>query len=478
MERSVMTMAPEGSGLLALARREWRRTRSALSDPASLSRRAASMGVWRFGGVGAQQAIRLAGNLLMTRLLVPEAFGLVAVVASLQAGLVMMTDVGVQQSVIRSAKGEDARFLRTAWTFNLLKFLLVALGMTLLGAVVMAAQQAFDLGDTIYADSVLGPLLMAWSLTLASRGFISINVKLAERRLAVGRVVLLELFEKALSVAAMIAFALVEPSVWALFWGALIGTAAHAALSHVVLPGPRMGFLLDRAHAAEIWRFGKWLIGSSIFGFLARQGDRFILGALLAPADFGLYAVARLWIDAAGDAILKITGPLNYAAIGEVSRRERGGLAGAFAKLRIIQFLICLAPFAGVVLLGREAIDLLYAPDYHKVGFYLTLLAPLPLLYMYLPLHFLILNWGDSRMIATVTALRFAAIVTALPLAYYLFGVAGAVLAAALNNAWGAPRQIALGARLTPMSRRRELATLAAVVAGGGAVAWLAAHHA
>jgi hypothetical protein len=68
------------------------------------------------------------GNLILTRLLFPEAFGLMALVQVFLSGLQMFSDIGIQTSVIRSKRGEDPAFLDTAWTVQVLRGGLLWLG--------------------------------------------------------------------------------------------------------------------------------------------------------------------------------------------------------------------------------------------------------------------------------------------------------------------------------------------------------------
>jgi hypothetical protein len=66
--------------------------------------RGSALTMLKFGG---QNALRLGSNLILTRLLFPEAFGLMALVQVFLTGLQMFSDLGIHASVIRSARGED-----------------------------------------------------------------------------------------------------------------------------------------------------------------------------------------------------------------------------------------------------------------------------------------------------------------------------------------------------------------------------------
>ena len=86
------------------------------ADTPSLGTRAQRGAFWVAAGYGASQLIRLGSNLILTRLLFPEAFGLMAVVNSVLAGFAMFSDLGLVPSVVQNRRGDDPRFLATAWT--------------------------------------------------------------------------------------------------------------------------------------------------------------------------------------------------------------------------------------------------------------------------------------------------------------------------------------------------------------------------
>src|SRR5690554_6229289 len=80
--------------------------------------RAARGSVWTILGFGGAQAIRLVSNLILARLLFPEAFGLMALVMLLIVGLSLFSDIGIEQSIMRNPRGEERAFLDTAWTMQ------------------------------------------------------------------------------------------------------------------------------------------------------------------------------------------------------------------------------------------------------------------------------------------------------------------------------------------------------------------------
>src|SRR5258708_38799692 len=70
------------------------------------------------GGYAASQLLRLASNLILTRLLFPAVFGEVALVFIFIQGLAMFSDVGTGPAIIQNHRGDDPSFINTAWTIQ------------------------------------------------------------------------------------------------------------------------------------------------------------------------------------------------------------------------------------------------------------------------------------------------------------------------------------------------------------------------
>ena len=63
----------------------------------------------------------LGNHLILTRLLFPELFGLMALVNTFIQGLILFSDIGIKPSIIRSPRGDDPTFFNTAWTLQVIR---------------------------------------------------------------------------------------------------------------------------------------------------------------------------------------------------------------------------------------------------------------------------------------------------------------------------------------------------------------------
>src|SRR4051812_46444971 len=76
---------------------------------------------WTVVDYGSAMTLRVVNSVVLTRLLMPEAFGLMALVATLIAGVGLMSDVGLGVSVIQNRRGDDPVMLNTVWTLQVLR---------------------------------------------------------------------------------------------------------------------------------------------------------------------------------------------------------------------------------------------------------------------------------------------------------------------------------------------------------------------
>ena len=65
--------------------------------------------------------IRFGSNLVMTRLLMPEAFGVMSIATTVMVGLAMFSDLGLRQFIVQSSRGNDPSYLNTAWAIQILR---------------------------------------------------------------------------------------------------------------------------------------------------------------------------------------------------------------------------------------------------------------------------------------------------------------------------------------------------------------------
>jgi O-antigen/teichoic acid export membrane protein len=395
---------------------------------------------WLVGGNVSSQLLRLASNLILTRLLLPEAFGLVAAVNTLYVALVMFSDLGIWQSVVKSERGHHPRFLGTAWTVQLLRGVLLCLAVLAIALAlsIAAGAGAFSAG-TVYADPRLPLMMAAFAFSALLQGAESMQLAMAQRELRGGALARLEIGSQLAGTAVTLALALATRSVWALVIGTLVASAARTAASHLFLPGRAARPCWDRSCAREIIGFGKWIFVSSIIGFLAANGEKIILGGSLATASFGVFAIASTLLAAVTGVYATLNGHVVFASLSHALRADHAETVRVYTRVQQLADLL-LGAVAGLLLTaGQWAVWILYDARYHAAGWMLQMLGLSLLAMRHQVVEQLMFARGKPGWVSANNALRAIGLALFIPAGYALAGERGAIAGVVLSQFAGWP---------------------------------------
>lgn len=339
--------------------------------PISLRRRAIKGGMWTIGGYTARQGLRFGSNLAVVWILSQQTsdpqriFGVMAYVTTVLQGLALFSDVGIGASVIHDKKGEDEKFLRTAFSIQAVR------GVVLwLVAVALAAPVALR-----YDEPVLRWLLPVCGLTAMIHGLASTAQHRVNRRLELRMVTLLDVLTKLIAAVVMIVWALVHPTVWALAAGALAGSLAHTVGSHFLLRDRRDGFGFDREAFGRLFRFGRWVFVGTILMYLTNSLDKLLFPELIDFRRLGVYYIASQIVQVAVRVGQMLINRVLFPALAEVARERPERL---YDKLLEVRRAVLAPTTAGLLLLflgGDFLIRLIYPAKFEDAGWMLQVAA-------------------------------------------------------------------------------------------------------
>lgn len=373
--------------------------------------------VWTLAGYVATQGLRLASNLLLTRLLFPEAFGLMSLVQVFMQGLQMFSDVGIGPSLIQNKRGDDPDFVNTAWTIQVMRGAILAAG-----AVAISWPVA-----SFYGEPALRGLLAVSGLSALLAGFTSSKVFSAQRHMALARLTVLDLGSQVVGIILMVLLALRFHSVWVLVIGWLSGALTRAVLSHALLPGKRNHFRWEPSSVTSLLTFGKWIFVSTFTTFLAAQSDRLIFGKMIPLDMLGVYGIAAMLAATPTQMVVKIGSSVIFPAYSGIVQAGQS-LAGAMAKVRGTLILGGGALIAFFAASGPTLIDVLYDERYATAGVMLQVLS--------IGAWFQILECtngsallalGHPRWVAAGNIAKLVGLVLFIPAGYWLRGFPGAL---------------------------------------------------
>lgn len=381
--------------------------------------------VWTLVGYGASQILRFGSNLILTRLLFPELFGLIALVNIFIVGLHLFSDIGIGPSIIQNKRGDDPDFLNTAWTLQIIRGFALWFFCLLI---------AWPLAE-FYGEPRLSWLIPVVGLNTIISGFNSTALFTLNRQMAISQLAIFELGGQIISLTVMIVWAWFNPTIWALVIGSLVSTSIQMMWSHRLIPGSSNRLSWDQDAVNNLFSFGGWIFISTAGTFLAEQTDRLILGKLLSLEMLGVYGIAFVLSDIPRQVILAISGKVIFPALSKLADFPREILRAKILQNRQPILIVSALVLAVLVGFGDILISALYDKRYVQATWMLPLLAlgiwPRVLTQTSDPSLFAI---GKPRYVAYGSFLKFFFILIGLPLGFYLMGLTGAVAVVALND--------------------------------------------
>lgn len=372
-----------------------------------------------------QNVIRLGGNLILTRILFPEAFGIMALVQIAMTGLNMFSDLGFRAAIIKDKRWDDPVYLDTAWTLQILRGLLLWLAAWAVASPIAA----------FYEVPILADLLPVVGLTAVLQGFNSTKMATVNRELTLGRLTVITLGSQFVGLLVTLVLTLWLQSVWGLVLGGLVGPLILAVLSHLSLPGRsnRMRFELSAFH--NLIGFGAFIFLASAANFLSSQGDRAILGKYVTLDVLALYGIAYFLATVPQKLLLQLIDKILFPLYASRPPLESPANARTVAKARAGIIAISLLGAALLALIGNWLVILLYDPRYEAAGPLLVLIA-----IAYMPTicfgnySVAILAAGNSRGFSTYQILSALLRTALIFLGVTYFGLVGVALAPAVAS--------------------------------------------
>lgn len=370
-------------------------------------------------GTGGQQLLRLASNLALTRLLFPEAFGLMALIQTFMVGLQMFSDIGIRPSIIQNKRGEEADFLNTAWTIQILRG-----GVLWLVACALAWPLAvfYDEPQILWLMPVVG-------LGALISGFSTTKSAVANRQIRLGQQTVIALCTQAIGVVVMVSLAWIWPSVWALVIGSLVGNAAGVLAGHRFMKGISNRLRWDPSAARDLLGFGKFIFLSTLAGFFVQQGDKLFLGKFVSLGDLGVYNIGFFMAGFPGALGGMVAGRILFPLYREIRPSQSLQNLGRIRRARNLLTGSLVLMFGTLALIGVPLIDLLYDDRYQGAGPMLVIMALMQIPNaLVMGNNQLLLAEGDSRRFSHLVVLRAVLYFLLLVLLFWMFGLMGVLL--------------------------------------------------
>ncbi len=306
--------------------------------------------------------VQIGTTICLARLLLPEDFGLVAMVSALTGFANVLMDLGTRDAAVQRPQITQEELSTLFW-------LTTGLGALFTTVVLVSAPVIAE----FYHEDRLIRIAQFWGLTFVLNGLACQHTALLRRNLMFQKVAIIEVAANILGAAIAVAMAFSGGGYWALVFRPLVA----ATLTDILIwsncrwvPG-LPGFSRE---AKEIVKFGMNITGFTITDYVARSADRVGLGYTVGARELGYYHNAATVYD---NALAVVTLPLHTVAVATLSKLKDnlGELRTAWSTAMSSLAFFALPAFAILAVIGSDLIVLLLGQKWASAAGILTIYA-------------------------------------------------------------------------------------------------------
>lgn len=321
---------------------------------------------WTASGSVARQLLQMATLLVMTRLLAPREFGLIATLGVFVNLANVLANLGTAQAVVHVDRPEP-RLLSSLFWLNMAVGALLFLLMGLLAWPVA----------WFYGEPALRQLLQALSLAFVLNAAANVHRALLEKRMLFGRVSAIELLSVCVASGLGIGAGALGWGAWSLVLMALVQPAVLAI--GVALAGdfrPRLHFA--RTDLQRVWRYASHLTLFEIVNYFSRNADAFLIAKVFGAQALGLYSLAYRVMLYPLDNTSRVVVRVLFPALSELKHddeRFRSAYLKAIGAIAAITFPL----MAGLLATANALVAVAFDARWHGLATLLMIFAPVGL---------------------------------------------------------------------------------------------------
>lgn len=330
-------------------------------------------GAWVIFAYAAAQCIRLLSSLILTRLLEPSVFGIMALVFSIMAGFNMFTDVGLHSFIVRHKRGLKKQVLNCVWKIQVIRGWLILIISTLSAGCIFLLQDFTSYEKTnVFGNSELPLILILVSVASLIGSYQSMAKSILVKKMISGPMEIIELATQAFIAIITITLAYFYRNIWAIVMGLLIANVFKLFLINSIFKF-RHKFEWDKKTYSEVISFGKWIFFASVITFVANQGDRVILSLNITAAELGFYSISCMLIESGLTLIRTFVGKVWLPVFSHVANYNAKELKAKYNRVRLIQDIPLYFLVGFLIVYAKSIVGLLYDDRYADVGWILQI---------------------------------------------------------------------------------------------------------
>jgi O-antigen/teichoic acid export membrane protein len=163
-----------------------------------------------------------------------------------------------------------------------------------------------------------------------------------------------------------IGLAVLGAGAWALVAQQLVAGAVSVVALWTLSPWrPSRSF--SSAQFRELFPFGLNIVGSDLLTFLSRNGDNFLIGAVLGTTPLGFYAVGYRLLDVTQVLLINVARKISFPAFSRL-QHDRERMVRAYLTVTRATSAIILPGYVGMALVALELVPVLFGGRWQASG--------------------------------------------------------------------------------------------------------------
>ena len=259
--------------------------------------------LWAALGAFAGRGLQFVTEIILSRILFPEDFGLMAVGLAVLNISEMLTETGFSSALIQK-QGDIKRYLNTAWTMEVIKSILLFLIVFIMSKPIAAFY------DNLSAINIL----QAISILFLLRGFRNVGIVFFRKNLEIHKQVILDTIPFIIQLSFVVILASFIQNVWLIVYGIYSRRLAELGLSYL-MHRHRPKFEFNQNSFKELFHFGKWIFSISIIGAIGKNFVPLFIGKYFDIETLGYFNRAELFSILLFAVLIQIIWQVGYPAM-------------------------------------------------------------------------------------------------------------------------------------------------------------------
>jgi lipopolysaccharide exporter len=309
-------------------------------------------GAWLGSGSVVEQLARFGRSMVLTRLLAPEAFGVMALIMSASSAIHTITDMGVKEALIQNPRGTEKHFMGAAW------WLALGRAAALAAIVCLCAPWIAK----FYGNSEITALLRVATISVIFDGAFSSRAFIAMKEMKFSKWATINHGGGIIGIIITVILSFFIRDVWALVLGLCAESGARCLLSYVICPYlPLMSW--NREAFRELLNFSKGLFGLAFLNLIFARTDIFVLAKLYTAYQLGLYSMALYLAQTPVSYMMNLLGQTMLPTFAQIQSDESRTKRVLYQVSSAI-LITGLPAFMFVFFCGRSLLTIVYGTRY------------------------------------------------------------------------------------------------------------------